>query len=201
MLLWQPLGHMQGHAGCRTQLTRGAPARNPLQAASWRTHTHTNEKKPLPWLLSFAIPLPLWLSIAPIPALPGLVHLAFRLLHQWWAARRPLACLLIHEQKRARRRGAFWLCCRLLGVAVSRVGHRFFSTRAALGRAGRRGERTRSPVLAREQGRGRPCRSGSASPVPEHSILKQLRKALLNAGILRGNMNVRIQHSSIRGEK
>lgn len=45
------------------------------------------------------------------------------------------------------------------------------------------------------------CHSGSTSPIPECSILKQLRKALLNAGILRGNMNVRIQHSSIRGEK
>lgn len=32
---WQPLGHVQGHAGCKAQLTRGALARNPLQAASW----------------------------------------------------------------------------------------------------------------------------------------------------------------------
>lgn len=33
----------------------------------------------------FAIPLPCWLGIALIPALPGLVHLARWLLNHWWA--------------------------------------------------------------------------------------------------------------------
>lgn len=198
MFLWQLLGHVQVHAGCRAQLSQEARSRNPLQAESRLTHTHTEMINPLPWLLSILQSCHLTGSaFLPVFVLPRLVHLGCRLIHHWWATEKPLCYLLIHEQKQARWWGAFWLCCKLLGVTVSSTGHPF-STRAALGAM----EWCRKePGAAMKWGRGRPCHSGSASPIPEHSILKQLRKALLNTGILRGNMNVRIQHSSIRGSK